>query len=61
MKSRQNPSGKNRRDIGSVVTLIEKMAAARELSSNCVGVEALLESRDKIESHVKRRRTKTDG
>lgn len=36
---------KNRRDIGRVVFLAEQMAAARELSSCCVGTEALLESR----------------
>ena len=35
---------KDRRDIGQVVFPIEKMIAARELSSCCVGVEAALET-----------------
>lgn len=35
---------KDRRDVGQVVFLSEKMAAARELSSCCVGVEASLET-----------------
>ena len=34
---------KDRRDIGVVVFPIEKMMAARRVSSSCVGVEALLE------------------
>jgi hypothetical protein len=47
-------SAKNRRDIGTVVPLIEKMNAAREISSCCVGVEALLETNDEIDGYVKR-------
>lgn len=43
MKAKKNPAGKNRRDIGQVISPIEKMMAAREMSSSCVGVEALLE------------------
>ncbi|GAB5468106.1 MAG: hypothetical protein Kilf2KO_11360 [Rhodospirillales bacterium] len=39
------PATKNRRDVGEVVFLSEQMAAARELSSCCVGVEASLTSR----------------
>ena len=35
---------KDRRDIGEVVFPIEKMVAAREVSSCCVGVEAALEN-----------------
>ncbi len=35
---------KDRRDIGQVTFLSEKMAAAREFSSCCVGVEAALET-----------------
>ena len=35
---------KDRRNIGKVVFLSEKMEAARELSSCCVGTEALLEN-----------------
>jgi len=43
MKAKRYPATKNRRDIGQVVFPIEKMMAAREASSSCVGVEALLE------------------
>ncbi len=39
---------KNRRDIGQVITPMEKMAAARQLSSCCVGVEAVLEPRSRF-------------
>ena len=46
-------SAKNRRDIGKVVPLIEKMNAAREISSCCVGVEALLETNSEIDGYVK--------
>ena len=37
------PPLRNRRDIGKVVLPIEKLVAARELSSCCVGVEAAIE------------------
>jgi quercetin dioxygenase-like cupin family protein len=47
---------KNRRDIGKVIHLSEKMNAAREISSCCVGVEALLETNNEIEEYVKRRK-----
>jgi hypothetical protein len=43
MKAKKYPPGKDRRDIGQVISPIEKMMAAREASSSCVGVEALLE------------------
>jgi hypothetical protein len=43
MKDRKYPAIKDRRDIGKVVFPIEKMMAAREVSSSCIGVEALLE------------------
>ena len=43
MKVKKYPSSRDRRDIGQVVFPIEKMMAAREASSSCVGVEALLE------------------
>lgn len=58
MKARRNQPVKNRRDIGRVVPLIEKMEAAREFSSCCVGVEALLETRDALEIHVEKKREK---
>lgn len=38
------PPTKDRRDIGQVVFLSEKMAAAREFSSCCIGTEAYLET-----------------
>ncbi len=43
MRRKKYPATKDRRDIGSVDFAIEKMMAAREASSCCVGVEALLE------------------
>ena len=43
MKAKKYPPTRNRRDIGQVISPIEKMMAAREASSSCVGVEALLE------------------
>ena len=42
MKARRPPP-KGRRDIGQVISPIEKLMAMRENSSCCVGVEALLE------------------
>ena len=44
MKKTRSASTKDRRDIGEVVSPIEQMLAAREMSSCCVGTEALLES-----------------
>lgn len=41
--ARRYPSARDRRDIGGVVLPIEKLLRARELSSSCVGVEAMLE------------------
>jgi hypothetical protein len=43
MHRKKYPATKDRRDIGSVAFAIGKMMAARELSSSCVGIEALLE------------------
>lgn len=54
MTDQQNPPSKDRRDIGQVVFLSEKMAAARELSSCCVGTEAALESGSGIAEFLKR-------
>ena len=42
------PPIRDRRDIGEVVFPIEKMLAAREISSCCVGVEAALETDSKL-------------
>lgn len=44
MTTKKFPPTRDRRDIGQVVFPIEKMAAARELSSCCIGVEAALET-----------------
>lgn len=60
MKTRQKKPAKDRRDIGRVVPLIEKMEAAREISSCCVGTEALLETRDQLEIHIEKKRDKSD-
>ena len=54
MNPRKTQPSKNRRDIGKVVTLNEKMSAAREISSCCVGVEAILETNNEIDGYVKR-------
>ena len=43
MSHKKYPAMKDRRDIGRVDFAIEKMMAAREISSACVGVEVLLE------------------
>ena len=48
------PPTRDLRDIGQVVPFIEKMDAARETSSCCVGVEAALESNKNIDSLIKR-------
>lgn len=45
MTASKSDQAKNRRDVGRVVFLSEEMAAARELHSCCVGVEASLESK----------------
>lgn len=44
MSTRKYPPTRDRRDVGQVTFLAEKMAAAREFSSCCVGVEAALET-----------------
>ncbi len=44
MQKKRQPPSKDRRDVGQVVFLSEKVATARELSSCCVGVEASLET-----------------
>jgi len=48
MRYKHYPATKDRRDIGRVDFAIEKMMAAREVSSSCVGVEALLEIDSKL-------------
>ena len=49
MAGKRYPASKDRRDIGEVVFPIEKMMAARETSSCCVGVEAALETNSGLE------------
>jgi len=44
MKSPKYPPRRKPQDVGEVVFLFEKMNVARDLSSCCVGVEALLEA-----------------
>ena len=44
----KHPPVKDRRDIGEIVFPIEKLIAAREVSSCCVGVEAALEINSKL-------------
>jgi hypothetical protein len=45
MVTRKPAASKDRRDIGQVSFLAEEMHLARGLTSCCVGVEALLETR----------------
>ncbi len=58
MHRKKYPATKDRRDIGSVDFAIEKMMVAREASSCCVGVEALLEIDSKSIKKVAKRRDK---
>lgn len=58
MENRKYPAVKDRRDIGKVVSPIETMMAAREVSSSCVGVEALLEVNSKSISQRLKNRSK---
>lgn len=54
MTTNKFPPIRDRRDIGQVVFPIEQMAAARELSSCCVGIEAALETNSGIARHMER-------
>ena len=57
MHTKKPRTTKDRRDIGRVDFAIEKMMAARQMSSSCVGVEALLEIDAKsINRQIKKRR-----
>jgi len=59
VRYKKYPSTKDRRDIGRVDFAIEKMMAAREVSSSCVGVEALLElDSESIGKQMKKRGNK---
>ena len=43
MTDRKHPPMRDRRDVGQVVFVSEKMQVAREISSCCVGIEVALE------------------
>ncbi len=58
MRHKKYPRTRDRRDIGRVDFAIEKMMAAREISSCCVGVEALLEMDSKSISKQLKERSK---
>ena len=58
MRHKKYAATKDRRDIGRVDFAIEKMMAAREISSSCVGVEALLEIDSKSISKQLKERSK---
>ena len=45
---------KDRRDIGRVETPMERLQAARELSSCCVGIEASLQPNSRTEKDIGR-------
>ena len=57
MSNRKHPPTRDRRDVGQVVFLSEKLEAAREFSSCCVGTEAALEENSGFKAllrHLKR-------
>jgi len=58
MESEKHPPSKNYRDIGEVVTLMDKINAARELSSFCLGTEALLASNKNFNSYIRQQKLK---
>lgn len=58
MEKEKIQPGKDRRDVGAVVTLMEKMNAARELSSCCVGTEALLDSNRGLDGFIQRNKAR---
>lgn len=54
MAIKKHPPTKDRRDIGQVVFLSEKIAESRELSSCCVGAEVALEADAGFEGLLRR-------
>ena len=60
MATRRYPPTKDRRDVGQVVFLSEKMDEAREISSCCVGTEAALESNSGFKALMRRLANKPD-
>ena len=54
MATKVYPPMRDRRDIGQVVFLSEKIAAARALNSCCIGTEATLEANTGMGSLIQR-------
>jgi hypothetical protein len=54
MTARTYPPSKDRRNIGQVVFPIEKLLRARELSSCCVGVEAVMSADQGVDGFLTR-------
>ena len=54
MAPRRYPPTKDWRDVGHVVFLNEKMEAAREFSSCCIGTEAALETNSGFKALMRR-------
>lgn len=54
LNKRNHTKSRDRRDIGEVVFLSEKMEAARQISSCCVGVEATLETNNGLSNLVRK-------
>ncbi len=61
MVSKKQPPIKDRRDIGQVVFLSEKIAESRELSSCCIGAEAALEADSGFEGLLRRLAARPKG
>ena len=57
-REKQLPS-KDYRDIGEVVTLMDKINAARELSSFCLGTEVLLASNKNFDRYIRQNRSRS--
>ena len=58
MTARIYPPSKDRRNIGQVVFPIEKLLRARELSSCCVGVEAIMSTDQGADGFLTRESTR---
>ncbi|NNE21193.1 MAG: hypothetical protein HKN11_01150 [Rhizobiales bacterium] len=61
MAPRKYPPTKDRRDVGQVVFLNEKMEAAREFSSCCIGTEAALETNSGFKALMRRLANKPEN
>jgi hypothetical protein len=58
MERKKHSPSKNYRDIGEVVNLTDKINAARELSSFCLGTEALLASNKSFDRYIGQQKLK---